>query len=89
MSKNPIFAADCDEHFINNNLEHWKFYYPNGYGASVISYIDDDTYELGVLKYNKDRDWWFLCYSTPITNNVIDGVDEKYIVNILKRIERI
>jgi hypothetical protein len=65
-------------------------FFDNGYGASVIkgtgSYgVDDDLYELGVVK--ADGDSWDLCYTTEITNDVIGYLSEEEITNLLQEIE--
>ena len=52
-----------------------KIFFPNGYGASVISGADcfytngNLEHELAVIKGNAEG--WSLCYETPITGDVI------------------
>ena len=66
-------------------------FFSNGYGASVIkgygSYgVDDDLYELGVIKQEED-DTWDLCYDTEITSDVLGHLTEDEITNLLQEIE--
>ena len=63
--------------------------YPNGYGASVV--MNEDSYgamaglwELAVLDKNGD-----LCYTTPITNNVIGWLTWDQVDGILKQISEL
>lgn len=60
--------------------------FPNGYGASIIRKVGsygskDGLYELAVLHNGK------LCYSTPITNDVIGYLKPNEITELLSRIE--
>lgn len=64
------------------------YLFTNGYGASVIrnsySYGHEyGLYELAVLKDGK------LCYSTPITSNVIGYLTADEVVKHLQRIEEL
>ena len=63
----------------------WRF--PNGYGASVASNeMTNLTPELAVLKFN-ELDEFELVYDTPITNDVIPGVNVGDTRTILSRIK--
>jgi hypothetical protein len=65
--------------------------FPNGYGISVIqckvgnhwgSYTNnDEEWECAVLKGDN------ICYSTPITNDVIGHCDEHGVTDIMKQIQ--
>lgn len=64
--------------------------FPNGYGASVIrgqgTYGGEQgLYELAVLKGNKQGA--DLCYSTPITDDVIGHLTPRMVLSLLKKIE--
>lgn len=68
--------------------EQWIFEFPSKYGASVIksdySYGGrDGLFELAVL-YNDE-----LCYSTPITDDVIGYLTEDEVSALLDRIEQL
>lgn len=59
------------------NFKRHEYHFPNGYGASVICNSLSYGLELAVLK-NLDEKWQ-LCYTSPITNDVvgyIDGTEE-------------
>lgn len=73
---------------VQNNLGYPQTIYkfPNGYGASVIKF--DYVYigiEIAVLKFDKNGNW-NIDYSTPITNDVIGGLNEKIRDEVLQRI---
>ena len=60
--------------------------FPNGYGASVIKF--NYVYfgiEIAVLWFEKNGNW-DIDYSTPITNDVIGGLNEKERDNVLQQI---
>lgn len=65
-------------------------FFNNGYGASIIqggiAYTsNDEEYELAVLRGNKDN--WDLCYTTPITEDVIGHLTKNDITRYLNKIE--
>lgn len=65
-------------------------FFNNGYGASIIqggiAYTsNDEEYELAVLRGNKDD--WKLCYTTPITDDVIGHLTKNDITRYLNKIE--
>lgn len=60
--------------------------FPNGYGASVIKF--NYVYfgiEIAILRFNKNGKW-DIDYSTPITNDVIGGLDEESRDSVLQQI---
>ena len=60
--------------------------FPNGYGASVIkfNYIYFGI-EIAVLWFEKNGNW-DIDYSTPITNDVIGGLNAEERDNVLQQI---
>lgn len=60
--------------------------FPNGYGASVIkfNYVHFGI-EIAVLRFDENGNW-NIDYSTPITNDVIGGLDEKTRDEVLQQI---
>jgi len=63
-----------------------KINFDNGYGVSVITgdkaYTDVDCpYELAVLKDGN------LCYSTPITDDVLGYLTKTKVTNIMKKVQ--
>jgi hypothetical protein len=69
--------------------------FKNGYGASVVrgfgTYGNEaGKWELAVIIFKSDDIIPFdLCYTTPITNNVIGWLSESQVNKILKKIERL
>lgn len=68
--------------------EQWKFYFDNGYGASVITggiacCNEAQPYELAVLRHGE------LCYDTPITDDVIGYLTNDEVYDLLDRIEQL
>ena len=57
------------------SLKRHEYHFPNGYGASVIYNSFSYGLELAVLK-NLDEKWQ-LCYTSPITNDVVGYIDGK------------
>lgn len=60
--------------------------FPNGYGASVIKF--NYVYfgiEIAVLKFDENGNW-YIDYSTPITNDVIGGLNEESRDSVLQQI---
>ncbi len=67
-------------------------FFKNGYGISVIrfsgSYTSDDTeWEIGVLIGDKKESE--LCYTTPITDDVIGHLHDDEVTEIMKRIQNL
>lgn len=66
-----------------------KYFFPNGYGVSVIrsshSYGGSEgLYELAVLKGTEDD--WDLTYSTPITEDVLGYQSEDEIQQLMEQV---
>ena len=87
------YTPDDESHsrcFVTSTYE---FYFKNGYGASVTRGMNsyggkEGLWELAVLKYRKEVwGYWDICYDTPITNDVIGGLDVAGVEKLLKRIE--
>lgn len=71
------------------STHHYIVSFPNGYKASIISgpgnyCIDDRPFEVAVL----DRDGK-ICYSTPISDNVIGYCKESDVFGICRKIKRL
>ena len=60
--------------------------FPNGYGASIIKieYIYFGI-EIAVLEFDENGNW-DIDYSTPITNDVIGGLNEESRDSVLQQI---
>lgn len=75
--------------------EHYGFWFPNGYGASVIrslyTYGGPELFEVAVLIHDKDRPddpcAHIITYDTPITDEVIGDLDESAVSDILNKIK--
>jgi len=76
----------------NSNETQVVYRFRNGYGASVINTGGSlgryqKLYELAVIRYlNRDDESWALCYETPITDDVIAGLEPEEVTAILNRI---
>ena len=71
--------------YIGHMQTVYKF--PNGYGASVIEiyYYEEDYIEVAVVKFDENGEYR-LDYSTPITDDVICGLDEEGRDKVLQQI---
>ncbi len=72
--------------------ERYAFYFPNGYGASVVRFpgsygSDAGLWELAVLKGTPDD--WDLCYDTPITEDVLGHLGDFDVGRTLDQIVRL
>lgn len=71
------------------------FSFPNGYGASVVKHSfsyggSSGLWELAVLKINSVKPLDFdLCYTTPITNDVIGHLDDEEVQEKLRAISEL
>lgn len=69
-----------------------KIFYPNGYGASVISNETsyggvDGLYELAILIGDEEK--WNICYDTSITSDVIGYLDTEQVHQLLEQIQEL
>jgi len=68
------------------------FRFRNGYGASVVQHKgsysgDKGRYELAVAMWDSERDNdWGICYSTPITNDVLGHLEPSDVFDILNQV---
>lgn len=68
----------------------------NGYGVSVIKFKNTSTYEVAVLSYDGVTprgelgiEGWDLDYTTSITDDVINGLDEEGVVDIMVKVAKL
>lgn len=69
---------------INGGIQ-YHFQAPNGYGASIVQHTfsyghEQGLWELAVLKDDK------ICYTTPITDDVLGNLSEEDVNNVLQQI---
>ena len=74
---------------INGGIQYLAFY-PNGYGASIVQHQfsyggDRGLWELAIIEGNEDE--WDICYSTPITSDVLGHLSESEVDELLIKIE--
>lgn len=77
---------------INGGIQ-YIFKADNGYGASIVQHSfsygkDQGLWEMAVTKYDEDGEWG-ICYSTPITSDVLGYLSEADVMNYLKQIEQL
>lgn len=68
----------------------------NGYGLSVIKFKQASTYEVAVVSYDgvtprgeRGIEGWNLDYTTEITDDVIGGLDEEGVVDIMVKVAKL
>ena len=74
---------------INGGIQYLAFY-PNGYGASIVQHEfsygrDRGLWELAIIEGNEEE--WDICYSTPITSDVLGHLSESEVDELLTQIE--
>jgi hypothetical protein len=65
--------------------------FDNGYGASLVRHphsigYDRGLYEVAVIRW-VEPDAWSLCFTSPITDDVLGGLDEDEVMAVLEQIE--
>lgn len=80
------YLIDHREHM--GGILYW-FMFLNGYGASVVKHemsygSEDDLWELGVLVEINGKH--YLCYTTPITSDVIGDLTDQSVNHIMHQI---
>ena len=86
-----IYNLKFEHHPNHDNGVRATIFFPNGYGASIISskysYSNDDQpYELAVMK-GASLDKAYVCYDTPITDDVIGWLTLTDVMKTLAKIE--
>ena len=77
-----------ETHDVNGGIQ--KIYrFPNGYGASVIRHLGSYGYEKGLWELVVLDGAGDLDYSTPITEDVLGGLNDPQVDNILGKISRL
>jgi hypothetical protein len=75
---------------VHNGVQYINFF-GNGYGVSIVqhdhSWTNSDTWELAVLKGSEMS--WDLCYTTPITNNVLEYLTPDEVNAICQKISEL
>jgi hypothetical protein len=69
-----------------------KVFFPNGYGVSIVQGTntyggEKGLYEIAVLQGNPESNG--LCYTTPITNDVIGWLTESDVENYIKQVSEL
>lgn len=68
------------------------FRFRNGYGGSVVQHRssyggDQGRYELAVAAWNSaDDSDWSINYSTPITHDVLDHLEQSDVIDVLNQV---
>ena len=67
-----------------------RYFFPNGYGVSVVQFpgsygYEEGLYEVAILKELEED--WEICYDTPITDDVIGYQSVEDIDNLLSQVE--
>ena len=65
-----------------------KQLFENGYGVSVLTESDGETYEIAVLSH-KDRKYVRLVYDTGITSDVIRYATNAEAMSVIERVRQL
>ena len=87
MGKMMLNNSDYNKKYSILDGVGYEYKFDNGYGASVVSHSgsyggNQGLYELAVLDSTGD-----LCYSTPITEDVIGHLTSDKVIELLERIK--
>lgn len=90
---------DFESYLVKNvrfpNGVQYIFRFGNNYGASIIKHQSSygssmDLWELAVAKFYDDGNKnWGLCYDTPLTDNVIGGLTDEEVRDLLRKIKEL
>jgi hypothetical protein len=77
-------------HDINGGIQ-YIFRFNNMYGASVVRHDfsyghEQGLWELAVISY-LPNDAWDICYTTPLTNDVLGRLTEIAVIDTLQKIK--
>lgn len=89
-------ATDVDYNgfeMFGDSFNH-RFYFENGYGASVIKHYgsygyEKDLFELAVIIFDDETEEWHLCFDTPITDDVIGYLTNEEVLDLLRKIKNL
>ena len=74
FTKSNKYSEYIKEHNEGAFASHTTYKFPNGYGASVIHGAFTSELEATVIRWRDNH--WSTDYSTPITNDVIEYIDD-------------
>lgn len=60
--------------------------FPNGYGASIITFSNGTHWEIAVLKFTANG-LWGIDYTTPVTDDVIRDLSDIEVGRVLDQIQ--
>lgn len=90
--KNMSFKNLPNKKTIHKTGIQYLVFYPNGYGASIVQHHfsyggDAGFWELAVILGNEEE--WSICYSTPITTDVMGWLTESEVDDLLNQIKKL
>lgn len=93
MNKEISHSKKFEKYIEKTYLDQVVYKFSNGYGASVVSHFgtygyEDGLCEIAVFKFNGDGRG-VICYTTPITDDVIGYADAKKRDEVLKKIKEL
>ncbi|MCO0831936.1 hypothetical protein NFX39_02345 [Fructobacillus sp. W13] len=93
MNKGISHSKKFEKYIEKTYLDQVVYKFSNGYGASVVFHFGSYGYENGlceiaVLKFD-DNGRYDICYTTPITEDVIGYADDKTRDEVLKQIKEL
>ena len=87
----PYFVSehisDGSDHYCAKGI-YQEYSFPNGYGASVVKHAGSYGAKQGLWEVAVVQDGE-LCYSTPITDDVIGHLNDPQVDDILGKISRL
>ena len=82
-----------EENECNGGIQ-YLFKFENNRGASVVKHDFSygnlvDTWELAVIAWTEDGSYWFIDYSSDITDDVIGYLTDEEVRDLLQRIKEL
>lgn len=75
---------------LHNGIQYLNFW-PNGYGVSIVrhdfSRTKKNTWEIAILQGTKEN--WDICYSTPITDDVLSNMTDDEVNKICEQVSKL
>lgn len=74
---------------VDDNVYRWHHSFNNGYGASVVSAPGTYGWQSGLFEVAVTHHNSFICYRTPITQDVLGHLTHREVADVLAKVEKL